>query len=68
MTWKILENKIIAMQTVDNKLMSCLTPEVESSRTQFEVLGLEDLVLGVGLEACKSSKMPCPRLEDKTIF
>ena len=32
-----------------------------SSRTQFEVLGL-------GLEACKFSNMPCPRLEDSTIF
>ena len=32
---------------------------MESSRTQFEVLGLE---------AYKSSKMPCPRLEYSTIF
>ena len=36
-------------------------PEVESSRTQFDVLDL-------GREACKSSKMPCPRLEGSTIF
>ena len=32
-----------------------------SSKTQFEVFGL-------GLEACKSLKMPCPRLEDSTLF
>ena len=38
------------------------------SRTQFKVLGLEGQVLGLGLEACKSSKMPCPRLVDSTIF
>ena len=42
-------------------------PETESSRTplasrtQFEVLGF-------GLKACKSSKMPWPQLEDSTIF
>ena len=36
-------------------------PKVESSRTQFDILYL-------GLEACKSSKMPCLRLEDSTIF
>ena len=41
--------------------------EVESlrtslaSRTHFEVLGL-------GLEASSSRKLPCPRLEDSTIF
>ena len=38
------------------------------SRTQFKVLGLEGQVLGLGLEACKSSKMPCPRLVESTIF
>ena len=42
-------------------------PEVESSRTSlasrthFEVLGL-------GLEALGPRKLPCPRLEDSTIF
>ena len=36
-------------------------PEVESSRTHFEVLGL-------GLEASSPRKLPCPRLEDSTIF
>ena len=39
-----------------------------SSRTHFEVLGLEDQVLGLGLEAYKSSKMPCPRAGDSTVF
>ena len=34
-------------------------PEVESSRTHFEVLGLE---------ACSPRKLPCPRLEDSTVF
>ena len=32
-----------------------------SSRTHFEVLGL-------GLEASSPRKLPCPRLEDSTIF
>ena len=32
-----------------------------SSRTNFEVLGL-------GLEASSPRKLPCPRLEDSTIF
>ena len=41
---------------------------MESSRIQFEVLGLEGQDLGLGLEACKSLKMPCSRLEDSTIF
>ena len=36
-------------------------PEVESSRTHFEVLGL-------GLEASSPRKLACPRLEDSTIF
>ena len=35
------------------------SPEVESSRTHFEVLGLE---------ASSPRKLPCPRLEDSTIF
>ena len=53
-----------------------LSTEVESlrtslaSRTHFEVLDLEAQVLGLGLglEACKSSKMLCPRLEGSIIF
>ena len=52
------------------------SPEVESSRTSsrthFEViglgLGLEGQVLGLGLEASSPRKLPCPRLEDSTIF
>ena len=43
-----------------------LPPEVESSRTHFEVLGLEGQVLG--LEASSPRKLACPRLEDSTIF
>ena len=52
--------------------------EVESSRTflasrtHFEVLGLgikgQVLVLGLGFEASSPQKLPCPRLEDSTIF
>ena len=40
--------------------IDCLS-EVESSRTHFEVFGL-------GLEASSPRKLPCPRLEDSTIF
>ena len=43
-------------------------PEVESSRTHFEVLGLKGQVLGLGLEASGPRKLACPRLEDSTIF
>ena len=39
-----------------------------SSRTDFEVLGLEGQVLGLGLEASSPRKLACPRLEDSTIF
>ena len=45
-----------------------------SSRTHFEVLGLglglegQVLGLGLGLEALGPRKLPCPRLEDSTIF
>ena len=48
--------------------------EVESSRTDFEVLGLglglegQVLGLGLGLEASSPRKLACPRLEDSTIF
>ena len=41
------------------KMLLWLTAEVESSRTHFEVLGLE---------ASSSRKLACPRLEDSTIF
>ena len=56
----------------------CNLAEVESSRTSsrthFEVLGLglglegQVLGLGLGLEASSPRKLPCPRLEDNTIF
>ena len=41
-----------------------------ASRTHFEVfgLGLEDQVLGLGLGPLSPQKLPCPRLEDSTIF
>ena len=39
-----------------------------SSRTHFEVLGLEGQVLGLGLEASSPRKLACPRLEDSAIF
>ena len=39
-----------------------------SSRTDFEVLGLEGQVLGLGFEASSPRKLACPRLEDSTIF
>ena len=46
--------------------------EVESSRTDFEVLGLglegQVLGLGLGLEASSPRKLACPRLEDSTNF
>ena len=46
--------------------------EVESSRTDFEVLGLglglEGQVLGLGLETSNPRKLACPRLEDSAIF
>ena len=45
-----------------------LAAEVESSRTHFEVLGLEGQVLGLGLEASSPRKLACPRLKDSTIF
>ena len=43
-------------------------PVVESSRTHFEVIGLEGQVLGLGLEASSPRKSPCVRLEDSTVF
>ena len=42
--------------------------EVVSSRTQFEGLGLEGHILGLGFEASSSPKLACPRLENSTIF
>ena len=39
---------------------------MESWRTHFEVLGLEGQVLGV--EVSSPRNLPCPRLEDSTIF
>ena len=50
------------------KKLSVWSSEVESSRTDFEGLGLEGQVLGLGLEASSPRKLACPRLEDSTIF
>ena len=41
---------------------------MESSRTYFEVLGLEIQVLGLRLKAYKSSKMSCSWFWDSTVF
>ena len=41
---------------------------MESSRTHFEVLGLEGQALGLGLEASSPRKLACLRLEDSSIF
>ena len=56
-------------QTIFNNI-HYLSPEVESLRTHLQVpgLGLEAQVLDLGLKACKSSKMFCPRLEDSVTF
>ena len=53
---------------VDEVNDALLRAEVKSSRTHFEVLGLEGQVLGLGLEASSPRKLACPRLEDSTIF
>ena len=39
-----------------------------SSRTHFEVLGLDLEGQALGLEAISSQKLPCPRVEDSTIL
>ena len=49
------------LKLVYNCFAQCYLPEMESSRTHFEVLGL-------GLEASSPRKLPCPRLENSTIF
>ena len=41
---------------------------MESSRTHFAVFGLEGHALGLGIEASSPRKLPCPRLENSTIF
>ena len=48
------------------RLTSRCSPEVESSRTHFKVLGLEGQVLGLG--ASSPRELACPRLEDSTFF
>ena len=45
-----------------------LEPQVEFSRTHFEVLGLDLEGQVLGLEASGPRKLLCPRHEDSTIF
>ena len=56
----ILSDKNIQEQNYDS------FTEVESSKTHFEVLGLEGQVLG--LQVSCPRKLVCPRLEDSSIF
>ena len=58
--------EIVLDITLIEKFLLAEAAEVESSRTHFEVLGLEGQVLG--LEASSPRKLACPRLEDSTIF
>ena len=48
-------------------LLYLLIPEMESSRTSL-ASRTHFKVLGLGLEASSPQKLPCPRLEDSTIF
>ena len=49
------------LSTTTHKRRWIYKSEVKSSRTHFEVLSL-------GVEASSPQKLPCPRLEDSTIF
>ena len=53
---------------IQSFVLALSVSDVESSRTHFEVLGLEGQVLGLGLEASSPRKLACSRLEDSTIF
>ena len=70
LTWYRFCTILILFFNAFARLLITLAPEVESSRTHFEVLGLglEGQVLGRGLEASSPQKLACPRLEDSTIF
>ena len=61
--WKILR-KSPKYSTVESSRTSLAS--TMSSRTHFEVLGLEEKVLA--LEASSPQKLPCFQLEDSTIF
>ena len=54
--------------TKENLRVDHYLPEVESSRTHFNVLGLDLKGQVLGLEASSPRKLPCLRLEDSTIF
>ena len=55
-----------AQNVIVIKKTTVIKADVESSRTHFEVFGLEGQVLG--LEVSSTRKLPCPLLEDSTIF
>ena len=66
---KTLNDGAITLYNIENYVTNSVKKtEVESSRTHFEVLGLEGQVLGLDLEASSPRKLACPRLEDSTIF
>ena len=54
-------------ETKTHKQSAVSILEVESSRT-FLASRTHFEVLGLGLEASSPQKLPCPRLEDSTIF
>ena len=63
---KAVVQRVVKASVAGRKLGYTSTPEVESSRTHFEVLDLEGQVLG--LEASSPRKLACPWLEDSSIF
>ena len=68
--WK--KKCVSACPFVVNDFAVTQSAEVESSRTSsrthFEVLGLDLEAQVLGLDACECLKMFCPRLEDSIIF
>ena len=58
--------EVFILHNAPTSFFKSSAPDVESSRTHFEVLRLEGQVLG--LEASNPRKLPCPRFEDSTIF
>ena len=69
-SFKVLVNSLVIsprdlsagnLSTTIHKRRWIYKSEVKSSRTDFEVLSL-------GVEASSPQKLPCPRLEDNTIF
>ena len=59
------------MWEVLSSIHTLVSPEVESSKTSLALRTSSKThfeVLGLGLEALGPRKLPCPRLEDSTIF